>query len=158
MREQLAVLVSTGKAKEAIGVNLTHEDVKRLTDKDVMKYSKRYQTYVGAKTINSLVDSFIFLASRVIGMHMNIKDIDTYRSSRGATCSPRQITFALITTRHMTFANPEQSSQAPEQSSLAPEQSSAVPETPSAEKNRTERFKVSRLGHDPMAHPRQHHC
>ena len=33
LREQLAVLVSTGKAKDAIGVRLTHEQVKRLSDK-----------------------------------------------------------------------------------------------------------------------------
>ena len=32
LREQLAVLVSTGKAKETIGVQLTHEHVKRLSD------------------------------------------------------------------------------------------------------------------------------
>ena len=31
LREQLAVLVSTGKAKEAIGVQLTYEQVKRLS-------------------------------------------------------------------------------------------------------------------------------
>ena len=39
-REKLAVLVSTGKSKEAIGVQLTHDQVKRLSDKDVQKYSK----------------------------------------------------------------------------------------------------------------------
>ena len=33
LREQLAVLVSTGKAKDAVGVQLTHEQVKRLSDK-----------------------------------------------------------------------------------------------------------------------------
>ena len=37
LREQLAVLVSTGKSKEAIGVQLTHEQLKRLTDKEVEK-------------------------------------------------------------------------------------------------------------------------
>lgn len=42
--EQLAVLVSTGKAKEAIGVELTHEQVRRLTGKDVEKYRKGYET------------------------------------------------------------------------------------------------------------------
>ena len=47
---QLAVLVSTGKAKEAFGVQLTHEHVKRLSNKDVEKYAKRYKTYVGSKT------------------------------------------------------------------------------------------------------------
>ena len=36
--EQLAILVSTGKCKEAIGVNLTHDQVKRLEDKDVMMH------------------------------------------------------------------------------------------------------------------------
>ena len=30
LREQLAILVSTRKCKEAIGVNLTHEQVRRL--------------------------------------------------------------------------------------------------------------------------------
>ena len=40
--EQLAVLVSTGKAKEAIGVQFTHEKVKLLSDKDLEKYCKRY--------------------------------------------------------------------------------------------------------------------
>ena len=38
LREQLAVLVSTGKAKDAIGVQLTHKQVKHLSDKDVEKY------------------------------------------------------------------------------------------------------------------------
>ena len=48
LREQLAILVSKGKCKEAIGVNLTHDQVKQLDDKDVMKHHKRYETYVGA--------------------------------------------------------------------------------------------------------------
>ena len=41
LREDLAILVSTGKCKEAIGVNLTHKQVRRLDDKDVMKHYKR---------------------------------------------------------------------------------------------------------------------
>ena len=38
--EKLAVLISTGKSKETIGVLLTHEQLKRLTDKEVEKYYK----------------------------------------------------------------------------------------------------------------------
>ena len=57
LREQLAILVSTGKCKEAIGVNLTHEQVRRLDDKDVMKHYKRYETYVGAKTTETLIET-----------------------------------------------------------------------------------------------------
>ena len=79
LREQLAVLVSTGKAKGAIGVQLTHEQVKRLSDKDVEKYVKRYETYVGAKTTESLIDSCIFLVTKVVGMAVNVKDIEAYQ-------------------------------------------------------------------------------
>ena len=39
--EKLAILVSTGKSKEAIGVQLTHEQVKCLSDKDVHAFNKR---------------------------------------------------------------------------------------------------------------------
>ena len=35
-REKLAVLVCRGKCKEEIGVNVTHDQVKRLDDKDVI--------------------------------------------------------------------------------------------------------------------------
>ena len=37
LREQLVVLVTTGKTKEAIGVQLMQDQVKRLPDKDVEK-------------------------------------------------------------------------------------------------------------------------
>jgi len=79
LRERLAVLVSSGKAKEAIGVQLTHEQVKRLCDKDIEKYTKRYETYVGSKTTESLIDSCIFLGTKLVGMAVKIKDIDAYQ-------------------------------------------------------------------------------
>ena len=65
-REKLAILVSTGKSKEAIGVQLTHDQVKRLSDKDVQKYSKRYEAYIGNKTTEALVDSFIITAKHIM--------------------------------------------------------------------------------------------
>ena len=49
-RERLEVLVSTSKSKEAIGVQLTHGQVKRLTDKQVANYYKRYEAHVSNKT------------------------------------------------------------------------------------------------------------
>ena len=60
-------------------VQLTHEQVKRLRDTEVEKFAKRYETYVGSKTTESLIDSFIFLVSKVVGMSVNIKDIDAYQ-------------------------------------------------------------------------------
>ena len=71
-REKLAILVSTGKAKEVIGVQLTHEQVKRLSDKDVEKYNKRHEAYIGSKTTESLIDSFLMLVSKGLGMVVKI--------------------------------------------------------------------------------------
>ena len=86
LREQLAVLVSTGKAKEAIGVQLTHEHVKRLNDKEVEKYSKRYEAYVGSKTTDSLIDSFIFLVTKAVGSAFGIDDVKAYQKELKEDC------------------------------------------------------------------------
>ena len=75
-REKLAILVSTGKAKEAIGVQLTHEQVKRLSDKDVEKYNKRQEAYIGSKTAESLIDSFLMLASKGLDLVVKIDDVE----------------------------------------------------------------------------------
>ena len=75
-REKLAILVSTGKAKEVIGVHLTHENVKRLSDKEVEKYSKRQEAYIGSKTTESLIDSFLMLVSKGLGLVVKIDDVE----------------------------------------------------------------------------------
>ena len=75
-REKLAVLVSTGKAKEAIGVQLTHDQVKRLTEKEVEKFSKRQEAYIGSKTTESLIDSFLMLISKGLGLVVKIDDVE----------------------------------------------------------------------------------
>ena len=75
-REKLAILVSTGKSKEAIGVQLTHEQLKRLTDKDVEKYSKRQEAYIGSKTTESLIDSFLLLVSKGLDMVVKVDDVE----------------------------------------------------------------------------------
>ena len=79
-REQLAILVSTGKCKEAIGVSLMHDQVKRLDDKDVIKHYKRYETYVGAKTTETLIDSFLSLSTKALGCFVKIKDFDALQN------------------------------------------------------------------------------
>ena len=75
-REKLAILVSTGKSKEAIRVQLTHEQVKRLSDKDVQKYSKRYEAYIGNKTTDSLIDSALMLLTKGVGLVVSIDDVN----------------------------------------------------------------------------------
>ena len=80
LREQLAILVSTGKCKEAIGVNLTHEQVRRLEDKEVMKHSKRYETYVGAKTTETLIESFLSFSTKALSLVVKLKDTETLQN------------------------------------------------------------------------------
>ena len=75
-REKLAILVSTGKAKEVIGVQLTHEQVNRLSDKYVEKFSKRQEAYIGSKTTESLIDSFLMFVSKGLGMVVKIDDVE----------------------------------------------------------------------------------
>ena len=80
LREELAILVSTGKCKEAIGVNLTHEQVRRLEDKDVIKHHKRYVAYVGAKTTETLIDSFLSFATKALSLVARIKDTEALQN------------------------------------------------------------------------------
>ena len=75
-REKLAILVSTGNSKEAIGVQLTHEQVRRLSDKDVEKYSKRQEAYIGSKTTEALIDSFLLLTSKGLGLVVKVDDVE----------------------------------------------------------------------------------
>ena len=124
-RGKLAVLVSTGKSKEAIGVQLTHEQVKRLTDKEVQKYSKRYEAYIGNKTTESLIDSFIMLYSKGVGMVVSIDDVKELQKELNqeyiinqelstlagglALCFGRFLALAntaLITAKHIKFETP----------------------------------------------------
>jgi len=45
-----------------------------LDAKDVEKHYKRYETNVGAKTSETLIDSFLSLAAKVVGMFARVKD------------------------------------------------------------------------------------
>ena len=80
LREQLAILVSTGKCKEAIGVNLTHEQVRRLEDKDVMKHYKRYETYVGARTTETLIESILSFSTKALSLVVRLKDTEALQN------------------------------------------------------------------------------
>ena len=74
LREELAILVSTGKCKEAIGVSLLQDQVKRLDDKDVLKYYKRYEAYVGSNTTESMIENFLSSSIKAAGLVVKIDD------------------------------------------------------------------------------------
>ena len=45
-RERLAILVALGKSKEVIGVELTHDQLELLSEKDVKKYYQKYKAFL----------------------------------------------------------------------------------------------------------------
>jgi len=61
-------------------VNLTHDQVKRLEDKDVMRHHKKYETYVGSKTTETLIESFLFLTTKSLSIVVKIKDVDALQN------------------------------------------------------------------------------
>ena len=65
-REQLAILVASGNCKEMIGVQLTQEQIKRLSEKDVETFFKRYEASLSSKTFDAIVDTFIQLSCRTL--------------------------------------------------------------------------------------------
>ena len=80
LREQLAILVSTSKCKEAICVNLTREQVRRLEDKEVVRNYKRYETYVGAKTTETLIESFLSFSTKALSLVVRLKDTEALQN------------------------------------------------------------------------------
>ena len=45
-----------------------------------MKHYKRYETYVGAKTTETLIDSFLFLFTKALGLVVKIKDTEALKN------------------------------------------------------------------------------
>ena len=75
-KEQLNVLVSSGKCKEMIGKELTHEQVSKLSEAEVKKFHKRYEAALASKTTDAVADSAIKLATKVLGLTLPIDDVE----------------------------------------------------------------------------------
>ena len=65
-REQLAILVASGREKEMIGIELTQYQVKRASEKDEEKYFRRYETSLSSKTCEAMVDTFLELSCKTL--------------------------------------------------------------------------------------------
>ena len=75
LREQLNVLVSSGRTREMVGKDLTHEEVKKITEAEVKKYYKRYEAALANKTTDAVAQSAMGLASKLLGFALPIDDI-----------------------------------------------------------------------------------
>ena len=72
-REQLAVLVVSGKSKEMVGIDLNQDQVKSLTEKVVEKYFTRYdEASLSAKTCDAMVETFLQLSCQTLARFLSV--------------------------------------------------------------------------------------
>ena len=50
--------------------------MRRLEDKEVMRHNKRYETYIGAKMTETLIESFLSFSRKALSMVVKLKDIE----------------------------------------------------------------------------------
>ena len=75
-RESLSILASLGTTKEFLGVEMSLDDIKKLSTKDVEKYYRRYQTILGKQLSSCLVDSAVLAASKAVSMVVSFDDTE----------------------------------------------------------------------------------
>ena len=51
-----------------------------MDNKDVMRYQKRYETYSCAKTTENLIDGFLSLTTKALGLAVRTKDSDAFQN------------------------------------------------------------------------------
>ena len=69
-KDELEVLVATGKSKDLLGKQITQLDVDHMSEKDIVKYYRIYQTAMAARVNNSFgkiaIQSYVKLASFIL--------------------------------------------------------------------------------------------
>ena len=75
-RESLSILASLGTTKEFLGVEMSLDDIKKLSTKDVEKYYLQYQTILGKQLSSSIVDSAVLAASKAVSMVVTIDNTE----------------------------------------------------------------------------------
>ena len=75
-RESLSILAPLSTTKEFLGAEMSLDDIKKLSTKDVAKYYLRYQTILGKQLSSSQVDSAVLAASKAVSMVVTIDDTE----------------------------------------------------------------------------------
>ena len=86
-------------------IQLTHDQVKRFSDKDVQKYSKRYEAYIGNKTTDSLIDSAIMLFSKALAWLFRLMMRRDCRKNSRMTTSLTRSCHPLLEALHFDAAD-----------------------------------------------------
>ena len=56
--------------------------MRRLEDKEVMKHYPKYETYVGAKTTETLIDNILSFFTKALGVVARITDTNALKNER----------------------------------------------------------------------------
>ena len=65
---------------DIVPVDLTHEQVRRLEDKDVMRHYQRCATYVGARTTETLIESILSFSTKALSLVVRLKDTEALQN------------------------------------------------------------------------------
>jgi len=100
--ETLNVAISTGRAREPLGKNLTIEKLAEMSDEEVEAYYKIYQLNDAYKFNNYLIDAVYRVYSYTANKYLNIDDIERLREDLHSDCilttELKTITGGLATT------------------------------------------------------------
>ena len=80
LREQLAILVSPGKCKRSNRREPHTRTSEGLEDKEVMKHYKRYETYVGTRTTETLIESILSFSTKALSLVLRLKDTEALQN------------------------------------------------------------------------------
>ena len=69
-------LQTTGNSWRFVGTRLTQDDVKKMSESDVEKYYKRYEAALASRVTDTLVDGFLKLTCKAVGMAVTIDDTE----------------------------------------------------------------------------------
>ena len=75
VKEQLHILVTSGKSKEMVGRVLSQGDVDKMNAPEARKLYRRYETVIASPTTDALAD-LLYLTSKIVGMALPIDDIE----------------------------------------------------------------------------------
>ena len=73
-KEQLVILIASGKCKEFIGKSFTYQDIDNMTHSEIIKYYKIYETARSARINDALSETIIKGYSKMCSYVIPIKD------------------------------------------------------------------------------------
>jgi len=77
--ETLYVVISTGRARELLGKNLTVENLAEMSDEEVEAYYKIYELNYADKVTNYLIDAVYHVYSYIANKYLPTDDVERLR-------------------------------------------------------------------------------